>query len=110
MWPVLVVVPDVLGERLFQVTTPEDEGPEECQLTAAVEIMAPFTSDRSSARVLSSTNGGTTSGYEIAATLNGQRVPVLAAETPGLGATSLGERRFASTEATPRPDCLARNA
>ena len=27
MWPVLVVVPDVLGERLFQVTTPEDEGP-----------------------------------------------------------------------------------
>jgi hypothetical protein len=44
MWPVLVVVPDVLGERLFQVTTPEDEGPEECQLTAAVEIMAPFSS------------------------------------------------------------------
>jgi hypothetical protein len=27
MWPVLVVVPDVLGERLFQVTTPEDEDP-----------------------------------------------------------------------------------
>jgi hypothetical protein len=27
MWPVLVVVPDVLGERPFQVTTPEDEGP-----------------------------------------------------------------------------------
>ncbi len=27
MWPVLVVVPDVLGERLFQVRTPEDEGP-----------------------------------------------------------------------------------
>ena len=25
--PVLVVVPDVLGERLFQVKTPEDEGP-----------------------------------------------------------------------------------
>jgi hypothetical protein len=46
MWPVLVVVPDVLGERPFQVTTPEDEGPEECQLTAAVEIMAPFTQTR----------------------------------------------------------------
>ena len=27
MWPVLVVVPDVLGERLFQVTTPEDQDP-----------------------------------------------------------------------------------
>ena len=27
MWPVLVVVPDVLDERLFQVTMPEDEGP-----------------------------------------------------------------------------------
>jgi hypothetical protein len=27
MWPVLVVVPDVLDERLFQVTTPEGEGP-----------------------------------------------------------------------------------
>ena len=27
MWSVLVVVPDVLGERLFQVTTPEDEDP-----------------------------------------------------------------------------------
>ena len=27
MWPVLVVVPEILGKRLFQVTTAEDEGP-----------------------------------------------------------------------------------
>src|ERR1017187_726672 len=109
-------------------------GGEHCQLSAAIEVLVPYTpiashwssrstavaparrtrcrwaSDRSSARELSSTNEGIASGYEIAATLNGQRVPVRAAETPDLGATSLGERRFASTEATPRPDCPARNA
>jgi hypothetical protein len=69
-----------------------------------------WASNRSSARELSSTNEDITSGHELAATMNGQQALVLASEAPDLGATSLGERRFASTEATPRPDCPARNA